>query len=371
VSRTGNSKRSGEEVGGPRSGPGLEGERPDADVVAPGSGTREPPAPALTVTARRYVPWLIAAAAILLTFVVAPALFRPGNLANVTRQASPLLVLAVAQTIVLVSRGIDLSQAAVMQAAAIGLVVWVGSGVPVGVAFLGVLALGAGIGLLNGVFVSYGRMPPFIATLAVGITVTGVRLVTTGGTASGSVPPFVRQLAVGRVGGIAYGVIVAAGIAFLVHVVTRRTTAGRRLYAVGANPEVSRASGIRVPSVLIATYTGAGFLAAFAGLLLAGNVGFADRNIGTGAELDSIAAAVIGGATFAGGQGTVVGTVAGVVVLSLLLNLVLLLGLPAGVQEVVKGVVIIGGLAMYQRMRRQAARQPPAGRGQSPMRRNR
>ena len=369
MDRTGSSKGPREEVE-PRSELGTVGL--ETEHGGSGSGAGDRPAPWLSIGVRRYAPWMIALAAALVTFIVAPALFRPDNLANVTRQASPLLVLAVAQTTVLVSRGIDLSQAAVMQAAAIGLVVWVGSGVAVPVAFVGVLALGAFIGFLNGIFVSYGRMPPFIATLAVGIAVTGVRLVATGGTASGSVPPFVRDLAVGRMAGVAYGVLVAAVIAFIVHLVMRRTTAGRRLYAVGANPEVARASGIRVAGVLIATYTGAGFLAAFAGLLLAGNVGFADRNIGAGAELDSIAAAVIGGATFAGGQGTVVGTVAGVVVLSLLLNLVLLLGLPAGVQEVVKGVVIIGGLAMYQRMRRQQeVRKPLAARGSGPTRRNR
>jgi len=306
----------------------------------------------LGVRARRLAPVALLVVVAVAAAVLAPEFYDADNLANVARQASPLAVLAIAQTIVMIVGGIDLSQAAVVQAVTIGLVVWTGgddSSLPQ--VLLLVLALGAGVGLTNGLLSTYGRIPAFIATLAVGITVTGVRLVSTSGSVTGTVPPAIRTLDGGQTLGIPNAVFVSLGVALVAWVVLRYTTTGRRLYAVGANPAAARASGIRVRRTLIAAYVVSGLLSALAGLVLAGYVGFADSTIGAGAELDSIAAAVIGGASFAGGQGSVGGTIAGVALLAILVNLVLLIGLPTGAQLVAKAVVIIGGLAFYRHLR--------------------
>lgn len=297
----------------------------------------------------RFAPAALLVASAALAVALAPEFYAPENLSNVARQAAPLALLALAQTVVLIGGGIDLSQAAVMQATTIAFAAWTGGRDDrIAVALPLVLLLGLGVGLVNGLLTTRGRLPAFIATLAVGITVTGLRLVLTDGTATGSVPPAVRTIGVGSVFGIPFATLIPAGVALVLWVVLRRTTGGRRLYATGSNAAATWAAGIRVERVLLVSYVGAGGLAAVAGLVLAGYIGFADQNIGAGAELDSIAAAVIGGASFAGGRGGVGGTLCGVLVLAVLLNLVLLLGLPSGVQLVAKAVVIVGGLASYR-----------------------
>lgn len=306
----------------------------------------------LGLRARRLAPMALLVVVAIAAAVLAPEFYRTDNLANVARQASPLVVLAIAQTIVLIVGGIDLSQAAVVQAVTIGLVIWTEGGdsaLPTVLPL--VLALGAGVGLANGLLSTYGRIPAFIATLAVGITITGIRLVSTGGSVTGTVPPAIQTLGGGQTRGIPNAVFVPLGVALVVWTVLRYTTTGRRLYAVGANPAAARASGIRTRRVVIAAYVTAGLLSAVAGLELAGYVGFADPSIGAGSELDSIAAAIIGGASFAGGQGGVGGTIAGVALLTILVNLVLLIGLPTGAQLVAKALVIIGGLALYRYLR--------------------
>lgn len=304
------------------------------------------------VWARRLAPVALLVLVAIAAAALAPEFYQTDNLANVARQASPLAVLAIAQTIVLIVGGIDLSQAAVVQTVTIGLVVWTGGGdssLPTVLPL--VLALGAGIGLANGLLSTFGRIPAFIATLAVGITLTGVRLVATNGSVTGTVPPAIRTLGGGQTLGIPNAVFMPLVVALLAWAVLRYTTTGRRLYAVGANPGAARASGIRVRRVVIAAYVAAGLLSALGGLVLAGYVGFADPSIGAGSELDSIAAAVVGGASFAGGQGSVGGTIAGVALLVILVNLVLLVGLPTGAQLVAKALVIIGGLALYRYLR--------------------
>jgi ribose/xylose/arabinose/galactoside ABC-type transport system permease subunit len=301
---------------------------------------------------RRYAPFALLLLVALLTALVAPNFYDTRNLANVARTASPLAVLAIAQTLVLIVGGIDLSQAAVVQATTIALVaLTAGSNAELTTVVPLVLCIGAVVGLANGLLSTYGRIPPFIATLAVGITVVGIRLVLTQGTATGSVPPAVRTIGGGTSFGLPNALFVPAAVAAAVFVVLAYTTTGRRLYAVGANIHAARASGIRVRRVVVTTYVVAGILSAVGGFLLAGYVGFAAQRIGAGVELDSIAAAVIGGATFAGGQGSVAGTIAGVALLALLVNVVLLVGLPTGAQLVVKALVIIGGLALYRSLR--------------------
>jgi ribose/xylose/arabinose/galactoside ABC-type transport system permease subunit len=301
---------------------------------------------------RRFAPLVLLLLVALATAAAAPEFYDPSNLSNVARQASPLAVLAIAQMLVLIVGGIDLSQAAVIQVTTISLVALTdGSNAELPTIVPFVLLMGAGIGLANGLLSTYGRIPAFIATLAVGITVTGIRLVLTGGTASGSVPPAIRTLGGGSTLGIPNALFLPVVVVAAAWIVLGYTTTGRRLYAVGANAYAARASGIRVRRVVVATYVAAGTLSAAAGLMLAGYVGFADQTIGAGIELDSIAAAVIGGASFAGGMGTVAGTVAGVALLATLVNVVLLLGLPTGAQLVVKALVIIGGLALYRSLR--------------------
>ena len=181
--------------------------------------------------------------------------------------------------------------------------------------------------------------------------VQGARFVYPGGVPRGSIPPSIRFLGGGMLGPIPVAMIMWAVIVLIFVIVTRRTTFGRRLYAVGGNPRAAHLSGVNVNGVIVAAYTLCSMLAGLAGLVLAGYSGFVDNWIGRGYDLDSIAAAVVGGTLFEGGRGGVLGTVAGVLIITILYNLVLLLALDEEMRRIVKGVAIILAVALYARMR--------------------
>jgi ribose/xylose/arabinose/galactoside ABC-type transport system permease subunit len=248
----------------------------------------------------------------------------------------------------MIGGGLDISVAAIMQLATIAAAeITQGENTLVVPAVLVCLALGAGVGLLNGVIIAKRRVPPFVATLGVSLAITGARMVYTRATPSGTLPPLMRILGQHRIGPVPVAALVFGAVAALAAVTLNWTTFGRRLYATGGNRQAARLCGVNVDRVSILTYIVSGLLSAVAGLVLAGYVGYADQWMGRGVELDSIAAAVVGGTSFAGGQGGVAGTIAGVLLVSILLNVVLLLNLNVQYQLVVKGLVIIGAVALY------------------------
>jgi ribose/xylose/arabinose/galactoside ABC-type transport system permease subunit len=191
-----------------------------------------------------------------------------------------------------------------------------------------------------------------VATLFVGVVVVGIRQVYTQAMPSGSLPPLIRVLGRDSTGAIPNAVLIFVVLAILAAIVLRKTTFGRKLYAVGGNEAAARLAGVPVNRIRLASYVICSLLAGLAGLVLAGYVGYADQWIGRGYELDSIAAVVIGGTSLAGGRGGIAGTIAGVLLVTVLLNLVLLLNLNVQWQLVVKGVVIIAAVALYSFRRR-------------------
>jgi len=280
--------------------------------------------------------------------IVSPPFFQPGNLLNILRQASAIGVLAIGQTLVILAGGIDLSVAATMQLTGVTVAELTGGTntlVPLVIPL--VLAMGAGIGLVDGLLIAVRRVQPFIATLFVGLLVTGLRLWVTNATPSGLLPPAVRAFGRGGIGPIPNAVILFALVAIAASFVLRRTTLGRRIYAVGGNARAAELSGIRADRVTILSYVLCGLLAAVAGLVLVGYLGYADQEIGTGYDLDSIAAAVVGGAVLGGGRGKISGTVAGILLMTALLNLVLILNLKVEYQLVVRGGVLLAAVAFY------------------------
>lgn len=285
--------------------------------------------------------------------LLSPAFYQPANIFNILRQASALGILSIGQTIVMIGGGIDLSVAAVMQLATVG-VAEIARGRDEGVlaAVVIMLALSMIVGLVNGLLVTQRRVAPFVATLFVGVVVTGARQVYTQATPSGSLPPLIRLIGRDSTGPLPNAAIIFLGLALIAAIVLRKTTFGRRLYAVGGNAEAARLAGIPVNRVRLITYVVCSLLAGVAGLVLAGYVGYADQWIGRGYDLDSIAAVVIGGTSLVGGRGGIGGTLAGVLLVTVLLNLVLLLNLNVQWQLVVKGVVIILAVALYSMRRR-------------------
>lgn len=301
-----------------------------------------------SVVLHEHLVWVFLAGVFAVAAIVSPRFLQAKNLFNILRQASALGILAIGQTVVVISGGIDLSVAALMQLAGVTVAeLTKGEGGAVWLALPAVLIVGAVIGLLNGLLVAKRKVQPFISTLFVGLLVTGLRLLVTRATPSGILPPFIRTLGSASLGPVPNALVIFGVTALAVGAALQRTTWGRRMFAVGGNIRAAALSGVRVDRVTVGSYIICGFLAALAGIVLVGYLGYADQEIGTGYDLDSIAAVAVGGAVLGGGRGKVSGTVAGVLLMAILLNLVLLLRLNPEYQLVVRGLVILTAVAFY------------------------
>lgn len=302
---------------------------------------------------RQIGPYTILLVVLPVAAIVEPVFFRPTNLQNVARDAAFLAIVALGQLIVIIGRGLDLSVSGVITTASLLMVYFAGtSSGSLGLGLAAVVGVTLAIGLLNGLMVAFRRVPAILATLGTLFLVQGVSLWLTGGRSRGRVPEALVAIGTGRVGPIPVPVLVAIGAAIVVAVVLHRTSYGRALFATGLNPEASAMSGIPTRSIVASTFVLSALLAALAGLMLSGLVGFYDRTLGVGYDLDSIAAAVLGGASFFGGRGSVVGTLAAVLGLSSLENLLLLQGVGESYQLIGKGVVLFAAVLFTGLVRR-------------------
>ncbi len=283
---------------------------------------------------------VLAAALALLT----PRFLTAANLLNVLRQISVNALLAFGMTVVILGAGIDLSVGSVLAlcgAVAAGLAV---RGVPAGLAMAAALALGALMGLFNGVFVAWARIAPFIVTLG-GLTIfRGATLVYTDGRPITGLPDAFDALGNGVALGIPVPVWVMLGFLGLTHFLLRFTALGRAVYAVGGNEEAARLSGIPVAATKLFAYAYAGLASALGALVLTGRLNSAQPTAGAGYELDAIAAVVVGGTSLFGGRGGVLGTFVGAAIIGVLNNGMNLLDVSAFYQQIVKGGVILGAL---------------------------
>jgi ribose transport system permease protein/inositol transport system permease protein len=214
------------------------------------------------------------------------------------------------------------------------------------------LLFGILVGLVNGFLVTKRKIQPFIVTIGISIIIQGLRFLYTKGAPKGSFPSILRFLGTGNVGPIPMSILSLTVIVVIAFIVLKRTKLGRQIYAIGGNINTARLSGYNVDWIIIISFMISGCLAAVAGLYLAGWIGIADNWVGRGYELDSVAAVVMGGTTFEGGRGGVIGTIVGVLILVVLFNLVLLLGLPVQAQLLVKGAIIIIATSFYAMFRR-------------------
>ncbi|ARX83617.1 transporter [Streptomyces alboflavus] len=262
------------------------------------------------------------------------------NLLNVGVQAAVTAILAFGVTFVIVAAGIDLSVGSVAALSATVLA-WSATkeGVPVWIAVLLAVATGIACGLVNGVLVSYGKLPPFIATLAMLSIGRGLSLVISQGS------PIAFPESVSKVGDTLGGwlpvpVLVMVAMGLVTALILSRTYIGRSMYAIGGNEEAARLSGLRVKRQKIVIYALSGLFAAVAGIVLASRLVSAQPQAAQGYELDAIAAVVIGGASLAGGVGKASGTLIGALILAVLRNGLNLLSVSAFWQQVVIGVVI-------------------------------
>ncbi|MFE2421660.1 substrate-binding domain-containing protein [Streptomyces hokutonensis] len=284
------------------------------------------------------------------------------NLLNVGVQAAVTAILAFGVTFVIVSAGIDLSVGSVAALSATVLA-WSATqhGVPVVLAVILAIATGIAAGLVNGFLVAYGKLPPFIATLAMLSVARGLSLVISQGSPI-AFPDSVSHLGDTLGGWLPVPVLVMIVMGLIAAFVLGRTYIGRSMYAIGGNEEAARLSGLRVSKQKLAIYALSGVFAAAAGIVLASRLSSAQPQAADGYELDAIAAVVIGGASLAGGTGKASGTLIGALILAVLRNGLNLLSVSAFWQQVVIGVVIALAV-LLDTVRRKAGATPAAGAG--------
>lgn len=304
----------------------------------------------------RFAIWLVVLALMIIAVIVSPQVLNARYISTQLKQAAPLGVVSVGQTFVILAAGIDLSVASVIALMSVlAANMMNGQSDLVFSVTLFCLAVALLVGLFNGLLVTKLKIPSFIATLGTILIVQGIRFLYTGGAPKGTIPEGLRFWGRGSIGPIPTPLILWVAIVLIALIVERRTTFGRRLFAVGGKPAAAHLSGVNVDRIVIAAYLICSFLAGVAGLMLTGFQGLADNWLGRGYELDSIAAVVIGGTALSGGRGSVIGSVAGVLILTILYNLVLLLGFDVETQRIIKGFVIIIAVALYARAQRQVS----------------
>ncbi len=289
-------------------------------------------------------------ALILLLLIIAVGLTTPvfltsRNVGNVFSQTSVIAVLALGQLLVIVTRGIDLSVGSTIAlSGVVGAIVFAHTHSSV-LVIAAIVGTGLAVGAANGLIYVYGRVPhPFIVTLATLSIVRGIALWAANGTLISGMPSIVDTIGGGSIHWLPYSIFAVVGLALLCLLGTTRLVWGRWLYAVGGNPEAARRSGIPTRRVLVTVYVLSGLAAGIAGLLTAGLIDAGSPTAGDLAELDSIAAVIIGGAAFAGGRGNVGNALVGAFTIGVIRNALNLHNVDPFYQLMAIGVVVLAAV---------------------------
>ncbi len=298
--------------------------------------------------------------------LIKPEVFlTPQNLTNILKQNATLALLALGMYVVIVTAGIDLSVGSIMALGMVALAIASKAGVPWPLVLLIGPAIGLVVGWVNGVGLTVLKLPhPFIMTLGTLNVARGLTYLISNGAPVSGLQPEVRYLGqayfdfgifpppAGLPASLLVVAICAVGLWFFLE----RTNMGRHIFAIGGNPQAARVSGINVDRTLVVVYMISGFFAGLSGLLLAGRTDSGFPNAGLGIELDAIAAVIIGGASFFGGRGTVIGVLAGVLIMGILRNGLNINNVSAFWQQILIGLVIIFAVWIDVLRRRAAVR---------------
>ena len=300
-----------------------------------------------------YGAFIALALLVVVLSVIEPSFRAPSNLMNLLRQASFNGLIAFGMTLVILSDGIDLSVGSVFALSAIICAELLVSGMPAVLAVLIALVVGTALGAISGLLVTKGRLQPFIATLITMTDYRGVAKIITDGkpisqlaNSASSGEFFFKAMGKGSVLiaetiKIPIPAIILVLAFLIVYFVLNKTTFGRRIYATGSNAKCANLVGVNTARIKIACYSISGFLSALAGLLMISRLDSAQPTLGSGYELDAIAAVALGGTSMSGGRGKITGTIAGVLIIAVLNNGLNIMNVSSYYQEVIKAVVIL------------------------------
>jgi len=273
-----------------------------------------------------------------------------GNLRNVMLQSSVLAIVACGMTLLMVSGGIDLSVGSLMSLTAVVAALLMREGIPMPVAILGGIAVGFGMGAVNGTLAAWSPSHPFVVTLGMMILIQGIAIALTNGLAISGLDDGFVHIGSGRFLGIPIPIPIAAAVALFCAAFLRFTVFGRRLYAMGGNELAAMLAGVHVRRTKVLLYALNGAIVGIAAMVLAARISSAQPLMGNGYEIQAIAAVAVGGTPLAGGRGGIVGTLLGVLLLGVISNSLNLLGVSGAFQYVLQGGVIVVAV-MSQRFR--------------------
>ena len=289
--------------------------------------------------------------------ILSPDFLSGKNLVNVLIAASVPAILAIAETIVILTANIDLSLGAIFAISSVVTAVMLNFyEAPIFLAILAGLATGGLMGLLNGLMIAKLKLPPFIATYGLRIAASGLAIGILKGYVVYGFPKDFRFLGTGRPLGIPMPIIIAGLVTLLMWFLLNRTIFGRQVYAVGSNLEAARMSGIKTSNVLVIVYVLAGVIAAIAWVVHIARINAAETNLGATMLQPAIAASVIGGTTMMGGDGSVLGSVIGALIMTIVQNALTLLGVTPVWQQFILGGMIIFAVLADMGVRRLTAR---------------
>lgn len=286
---------------------------------------------------------------IFIVTIINPTFLRMYNILNIFRQISNAGLIALGMSFVIITGGIDLSVGSILALTSMIMGLLLHQGVSELLVIPLVLFIGIILGALNGVFISFIRLQPFIATLATMTMYRGLTMILSNGipvmeiTKSAPVLDFLSQ---GRLFAIPIPMLVLIFFLIAFRILLQNTVFGRYVYAIGGNEEASRLSAIPINATKIAVYAISGFASTLGGILLSSRLSSSQPTAGAGFELDAIAAVVIGGTSLSGGKGKIMGTFLGVLVIGVLNNGLNIIGVSPFYQQFIKGVVILSAVVL-------------------------
>jgi len=302
------------------------------------------------VTSRPFLTFAIVALVWIVASFVSRGFGSYGHLRYLVELAAVIGIVAAGQTFVVIAGGIDLSVAAIVTVAAVGLPLFAIDADPTGLTpILAVLAMTTAIGLVNGLGVALLRVHPMIMTLAMATFLQGLLIIIAGGSAVTASNPLVSWVGNARPFGVPAGILVWVVISVVVLVVMHATAFGARLFALGANPLAAKLSGVPVTSTTLAVYGISGFMSGVAGILVLGMNGQGYVGIGDPYLLASIAAVVLGGTSILGGLGTYAGSIPGAILLVTITALITVVNASPGWRSILFGTLVLGLLLLSGR----------------------
>ena len=300
--------------------------------------------------------WVVVAGLALYAAIASDDFRSVVNLTNLSRQMVVLGLASLAQFVVVLVRGVDLSLgASVRLAAIVAAIVMDGSDGRFVLGALAALALSMVIGAVNGFVAVWLRVEPFITTLGTGAVVSGLALYVAS-TPKGRASRWWTDFYTREIGPVPLLVVIAVAIGVVLWVMLARTAWGRHVYAVGGDPDVARVSGLHADRVALSAYVLAGLLAGITGVVVIGSTGVGDSSAAASLEFETLAVVVIGGTSLAGGRGRIIGVLGGIVLFGMLGNVFNLLNVEVWYQQLVRGAVILVAAGLY--VQRRSARGP-------------